>query len=423
MAEPWPDFIHQFMAFTHHDPSPMPFRLWSGITAVAGAMERRVWARAVPRRDTYANLYTLLTGAPGVGKQCISTVRGLWKETKEAGSLASAFHVAPNNMTKASLIDRIGSSKNMRQVSWLKEPYVYNTLLVAAEEFQVLLPNYDTEYIATLNEVFNNPDYYEEDRRTGMVKHLLIENPQLTILGGVQPSYFVSTFPEEAWTTGFARRIIMVYANEAPAVTLFSNVDEDRELRAALLAQLSHISGLNGQMGWRPAARDALVGWSSKSLQGGPPFPEHSKLLHYTNSRLMFVVKLAMVAAVSRSGGLVIEEEDVRRAIVWLLEAEAKMMDVFREMLGKSDSAVIDELHYNVTRIYLMKKQRPIHSEVIYEFLRQRVPSEKVERVFIIAVRSGIIFNPDQAECAKLKVTWPQESLWLPKGKHERGVE
>lgn len=423
MSKPWQDFIHQFMAFTHHDPSPLPFRLWSAIAAVSGALERRVWARAVPRRDTFANMYILLTAAPGVGKQCVSTVRSLWKETLEDGSAARAFHVAPNNMTKASLIDRLGKSKNMRQIKGMAEPYVYNSLLIAAEEFQVLLPNYDTEYIATLNEIFNSPAYYDEERRTGRVQEIVIEQPQLTILGGVQPSYFVSTFPEEAWSTGFARRIIMIYANEAPEVTLFSNVDEDPLLRKSLLAQLSHMSGLFGQMGWRPAARDALVGWSTKSLLGGPPFPEHSKLLHYTNSRLMFTVKLAMVACVARCGGLVIEAEDVLRAIGWLCEAEAKMVDVFREMLGKSDSAVIDELHYMVTRLYLAKRQKPVHSEVVYEFLKQRVPADKVDRIFILAARSGIIRNPDQEECSRQKLTWPQEQLWVPKGRHERGVE
>lgn len=423
MPEPWPDFIHQFMSFTHHDPSPLPFRLWSAIATVAGAMERRVWARAVPRRDTFANMYILLTAAPGVGKQCVSTVRGLWRDTLEAGSAAKAFHVAPNNMTKASLIDRLGKSKNMRQIKGLADPYVYNTLLIAAEEFQVLLPDYDTEYIATLNEMFNNPAYYDEERRTGRVQEILIEQPQLNILGGVQPSYFVSTFPEEAWSTGFARRIIMVYANEAPTVELFTNVDEDPVLRKSMLGQLNHISGMFGQMGWRPAAREALVSWATKSLLGGPPFPEHSKLIHYTNSRLMFAVKLAMVACVARSGGMVIEAADVTRAIGWLVEVEKKMVDVFREMLGKSDSAVMDELHYAVTRLYLAKRQKPVHSEVIYEFLRQRVPSEKVDRIFIIAARSGIIANPDQAECSRLKLTWPQEQLWVPKGRHERGVE
>lgn len=423
MPEPWPDFISQFMLFTHHDPSPVNFRLWSGITAVAGAMERRVWARAVPGRTTFANLYTLLTAGPGIGKQCIDDVGDLMKATLEAGSRAKAFRIAPDNMTKASLVDRISRSKNMRQPAGASDLYVYNSLFIATEEFQVLLPSYDVEYIATLNRLFNNPSFYEEERRTGTVKELLIENPQLNILGGVQPSYFTATFPEEAWTTGFARRIIMVHATEAPMVTLFENAEKDPELRLRLIAQLEQMSALWGQMGWRLEARDVLVSWATRRLQGGEPFPEHSKLVHYTNSRLMFVVKLAMVAAVSRSGGLLIEAEDVGRAIAWLVEAEAKMPDVFREMLGKSDSAVIDELHYSITRLYMMKHRKPVHSEFIYEFLRQRTPSEKVNNIFVLAIRSGIISNPDQAECSRLKLTWPQEQLWVPKGRHERGVD
>ena len=47
-------------------PTPAPFRLWSGITAVAGAVERRVWAET--RQNLISpNLYVLLVAPPGAG--------------------------------------------------------------------------------------------------------------------------------------------------------------------------------------------------------------------------------------------------------------------------------------------------------------------------------------------------------------------
>lgn len=397
------------MELTDGSNSPEQFRLWSGIALVAGALERRVWARAT-RMQTFPNMYILLTGQPGVGKQVVSLVKSLWRGAEEPGTKIKAFRVAPSQMTKASLIDALAKSKQLRLLKGGN--LVYHSLLVAAEEFQVLLPTYDQEYIATLNEVFNNPDLpYEETRRTGSVREISIDNPQLNILAGVQPSYFVSTFPEEAWTTGFARRILMIYAGEPTFQELFQAETEDMQssqLWEQLRSKLSRFSTLFGQMEWEEPAAARLGDWHR---QGGPPKPQHSKLVHYNNSRTMFVIKLSIVSAVSATGQLIIRDSDVIRALAWLIAAEAKMPDVFREMIGKSDTQVIDELHYMVMTVWA-KNKKAVGTGLLWEFLRQRVPSEKIEKILLSAERSGVLFHPAGAP-----------DLWQPRAINERGVE
>lgn len=389
------------MEMTEGINSPDSFRLWTAISLIAGACERRVWAKAT-RSQTFPNMYVLLTAAPGVGKQVVSLAKNLWRSTPEPGVKTKAFRVAPSQMTKASLVDSIAKAQQFKIMAGGNVKY--HSLLVAAEEFQVLLPTYDQEYIATLNEIFNNPDQpYEEMRRTGSVKEISIENPQLNILAGVQPSYFVSTFPEEAWTTGFARRIIMVYAGEAPFQELFQAETEDLvggPLWERLLARLSHVSGLYGQMSWEPEAAVRLANWHRAK---GPPTPTHSKLVHYNNSRTMFAIKLSIVSAVAGTGQLVIRDEDVIRGLFWLTAVESKMPDVFREMLGKSDTQIIDELHYMVTMAYA-KTKKAVNTAMLWEFLRQRVPSEKIEKILITAERSGALVHPAGAL-----------DLWVPK--------
>jgi len=284
-------------------------------------------------------------------------------------------------------VDCIGKRKQIKILRGVNVEY--HSMLVAAEEFQVLLPSYDTEYIATLNTVFNNPDVpYEEHRRTGAVREISISYPQLNILAGVQPSYFVSTFPEEAWTTGFARRILMIYAAEGKFQDLFQGGEEPEEGPgwSALLGALSHISNMYGCMSWEPAAAEMLAKWHRAK---GPPTPTHSKL----------------VSAVAGTGGMVIREYDVQRALSWLLFAEKRMPDVFREMVGKSDSQIIDELHYMVALEQGGKGKgerlngtiHPVQTSTVWEFLRQRVPSDKIEKIIVSAERAGIIFHPGGA--------------------------
>ncbi len=389
----WTDFIEKWMEVSDGLSSPDQFRLWAGISLIAGACERRVWARAA-RAVTFPNLYILLTAAPGIGKQVIAKADKLFRGTKEFPGGPPAFRCAPTQMTKAAMIDAIAESKQVKLVKGAN--LEYHSMYVAAEEFQVLLPSYDTEFISTLNAVFNNPDIpYEEHRRTGAVRKVSINNPQLNILAGVQPSYFVSTFPEEAWTTGFARRIIMVYASEGKFHDLFQDHQEPEETPGweELKGQLSQVSNLYGCCQWEPDAADMLAKWHRAK---GPPTPSHSKLVHYNNSRTMFVIKLGIISAVARTGGMVINCFDVTRALSWLLNAEKLMPDVFREMIGKSDTQVIDELHYMMV-MEQAKQRKALSTAVVWEFLRQRVPSEKIEKILYSALKSGVLCNPGGA--------------------------
>lgn len=401
------DFISDYMAYTEGAFSPSIFRLWSAISLVAGALERRVWAKVGPPR-TYPNMYILLVAAPGIGKQVIEITKNLWRDTLEPGSKVRAFHVAPNQMTKASLVDSLARAKSARI---MRDGLItYHSLLIAAEEFEVLLPNYDKEYISTLNYMFNSPDMpYQETRRTGSVKEIEIDMPQLNILAGVQPSYFVSTFPEEAWTTGFARRIIMVYAHETPSYELFAEGKDTSHLKAGLCQKIAGMWGLYGQMLWDPEGMERIAKWHKA---GGPPRPEHSKLVHYNNSRTMLLVKLCVVSAVARTGRMLIEDLDVRRATAWLVEAERLMPDIFREMIGKSDSQVMEEMHYFVTSLWAKAKQQGVQGDLIRRFLLQRMPHDKVETLVMAAERANII--------ARVAGTG---DMWIPRPRHEHGIE
>ena len=390
--------------------SPRIYRLWAGIALVGGALERRVWTKVGnPPKTTFPNLYTLLVGPPGTGKFIVEDVRALWQEARVPGSKNPAFHVASDSVTTASLMDEMVKAKDIK-IMRSGPPLTVHSLLVAAEEFQHLLPGYDQQFIATLNSLFNNKSLHKESRRTGTVKELIMENPQLNLLGGAQPAYFASTFPEEAWSTGLARRIIMVYSGECPVVDPWADNGSSPQARVDLLAKVEHLRGLYGQMKWAADGVEELRTWL---LAGAPPVPTHSKLASYVRSRGLFSFKLAMISAVSRTGGMVIEAVDVRRAISWLIEVEALMPDIFREMIGKSDIQVIEEMHLFVTSLWAREKQKPVTGEIIMKFLLARVPHEKAGSILLAAERANIIARVAGAQ-----------DLFVPRPKHTHaGVE
>jgi hypothetical protein len=118
-----------------------------------------------------------------------------------------------------------------------------------------------------------------------------------------------------------------------------------------------------------------------------------------------------MVSAVARTGTLLMEAIDVDRAKAWLLLAEKVMPDIFRDMTLRSDSQVIEELHWFLWQIWL-KEKKPIHESRAIHFLQTRLPAEKIMRVMDVAVASGIIARTDNAA----------GRAYTPRPSHEHGV-
>lgn len=410
----WTDFISDFMSYTEGALSSEIHRRWSSISTVAGALERRVWISAGDR-ITFPNLYIILVAPPGTGKYIIETTRHLWSSTKRVGEDKLAFKIAPDSVSRASLIDDLASSKQTF-IPPTDPIYTYHSLLIPTEEFEVLLPDYDPQFVATLNAIWTNKSHHEETRRHGPLqsRDIRIPNPQFNILAGATPAYFTAHFPDETWNTGLIRRIILVFCADLPTKDIFAVTSDRSSLEERLLHRLSLMSNLYGPAEWHPEAAKTVMNWHLAGLNnnGGPPTPTHSKLVHYCKSRTQHILKLCLISAVARSGELKIEPIDVTRAMEWLFEAENFMPDVFRAMKGKSDIQVIEELHLYLQSTFIRNKSKPIPGGKIHEFLGTRLPSEKVPPVFMLAQNMGIIARFGEAV-----------DLWIPRPKQLEGME
>ncbi len=392
------DWITTYLEYTDGTPSPELFRKWAGISAIAGSLERRVWS-STARSALYPNLFVLLVSSPGIGKSiAIDPVAGLWHGTGK-------LFVSPKNMSRAGLIDTLRDSS--RKVMLNGELLEYTSLQLAVGELGVFIPAHDLDFLSTLNDLYDNPKYYRE-RKRGIGKEIKVDFPQLNMLAGSQPGYLAELLPEPAWTMGFTSRLIMVYAANGPVVSFFDAQEPRQELEETLALSLKENLNLNGAFVWSPEAKEGLESWHKS---GAKPVPTHSKLQHYTPRRALHVIKLSMIAAVSRSGEMLVEHEDFSRARDWLLEAEGLMPDIFREMLQKSDKQIIEELHFYLWQWQVKNKGNGMKSTGMYNFLQNRVPAEKVQRIIELAEKSGIIARQAGSDD------------WIARPKHDHGLE
>lgn len=401
-AGEWDDWIDSFMRYTEGIPSPELFRLWSGISAVAASLERRVWV--VSAGDcVYPGLYTLLVGKPGSGKsQAIRQTAKLWHTTKD-------LKIAANSVTKASLTDELAEAKQVKiykNGSGQDHLVEYHSLQIAASEFGVLVPAHDLDFLNFLNQIYDNDPNYRESRRTRDRKIDII-NPQINILAGTQPAYLATLLPEEAWGMGFMTRMLMIYSGETFKVNLFGGDTTNAAHFKRLSGQLKILTAVYGEAHFDDKAKQAIETWYAA---GCPPEPDHSRLISYNARRILHVIRLCMVSAASAGHPTTILHSDFVRATDWLINAEATMPDIFKEMVQKSDAQIISELHLHVWQLWV-KERKWIHEARLLYFLQSKVTSDKINRILDVAVRSNILDKH------------ASEPLYRPRPKNEHGVE
>lgn len=373
------DFIETHVAESAHVPSPEIYRRWAAITAVSGALERKVWTRGSAAL-IYPNLFTVLVGQPGSGKDnAIRPIRDFWAKTQ-------GLHISPDNVTKASLIDALSRAVRTVMNADSTECQIFSALSVAAPEFGVFFTKYDLEFLSTISSLWMSPPNYVEERRTsGTVE---IAKPHLVMLSGTQPDFINSLLPEEAWGQGFAARLIMVYSPGAPLVDLFDSMEYDN---SHLISKINEIFNLSGEFKWTDKAKNAMRLWHK---DGCPPEPEHSRLSYYKTRRPVHCMKLCMISAASDSCQLLVTENDVERAKDWLIAAEKTMPDIFRAMGAKSDNQLIQDLHYFMYQKYssvVRDKRKPISDEEVHQFLLTRATSERIGTIIAMAQKTGHI--------------------------------
>lgn len=215
-----------------------------------------------------------------------------------------------------------------------------------------------------------------------------MENPQITMLAGTQPDFLASLLPPEAWGMGFMSRTVMIYSGQAIKPDLFGA--KKVVGRKDLGHDLAAVTKLRGEMSFTQEAQNVFVAWYDAGL---PPVPTHLKLKHYNTRRTLLALKLCMVSSAARGDDLVIELDDVQRVQSWILEAEALMPEIFKDMSGKSDREVINDMHHFAWEFYIKNGKRPVAEARIVAFLSARTPGWNIPHIIKTCEMAGVLVS------------------------------
>lgn len=380
-----PSWIEGFMVYTENISSRPMFRRWTAITMLSGALERKVWLMS-QNRPVYPNLYVLLVGPPGTGKtRPISLAHDIFDKA------LPEHHCAETSLSKPGLVDRFAES---HRVILHPTELHFNSLFAPIEELSMFLSDYDKEFISFLTHIYDNVPYREKFRNVHKGETLSIDKPSLSFVAGTTPAFMASSLPITAWDDGFLARVIIAYGEDAfdeprPELHLLDETyEEDRDLQAALINDLTLIGNRVGRVRWEAdAAREFLAWYTARCPWPNGGLPTHPRLQHYSTRRHFHALKLCLIACCDRDG-TAISVDDVLLVKEWMFEAEQQMVGIFSAMESGGDAAIIRDA-YHFIQVEEARGGCPLSR--LYSFLSMRTSAMYVPRIYQNMLEGNLI--------------------------------
>lgn len=289
---------------------PREFHLWVGISALAATIGDNVWYEKWIDEKLYPNLYVMLIGPSGTGKN------QAWRRAiKRAEAMPESDQKRVNlyrgKVSAEKLLSRLGDKQKAR------EGFAVNrTWLVTPElAMQVGSGPKAENFITHMTELMDADQTLQDDTRTS--GHFLAKNPLVNWGSGTTQDWLLRSVGKQDILGGFFARICAVPGRRSEvryAKPIYPA--EAREVNAWCSQYLAHLASVTGRFQWDTYADEYHTWWHDNR-----PEPDNPLLWHYYEHGDNLVHKLGMVLALSDGYKLVGEYEHMVGAITlyeWL---------------------------------------------------------------------------------------------------------
>jgi hypothetical protein len=330
------DFCESWIQYTEGQNTAGIYREWAPIMAISGALTRRVWTNTLPSMPPlYPNLFTMLVGHPGSGKDnAINKVRQAWEEAFSQADPTWGINVGTQSPSAKGLVDALNHDSAKLFIDFGSRREAFHSVFVCAPELSTVLPEYNPRLIGMLCELYNCNPTYGEQVRNGRGEPLVIEKPHTLVFAGGQPDFIISAFPEEAFGMGFFSRLIMVFSPEIFRGNMYSEANDDKSELAhsteqwqALVKDLQRMARLVGKFTVPMKVRKLINRFHKTDCDATEI--KYSRFKDYNTRRSIHAQKLAMCFSVSRGNDMTITAADWERALAFLLKTEQHMPAIF----------------------------------------------------------------------------------------------
>jgi len=338
-----PNWIEGFLKYTENSEPPYLFRLWTAISVVAAALQRKCCLRW-GSLDFYPNLYIVLVAPSGKARKGTAMTPGL-RLLRKVG-----IKLAANATTREALIKDLKLSGLSEIDPTTGTVDLHASLTVFSKELTVFLGYQNRELMTNLTDWYDCDDEWEYRTKTQGVDD--IKGVWVNLQGATTPDLIASSLPQDAIGSGLTSRIIFVYEQrKGKMVVIPSRTEEEIQLESDLMMDLEKIHMLSGDFRVTPAFLEKYTEWRV-GQEDNPPFQE-PRFDGYFERRPAHVLKVAMTMSGSRNSLMILDEQDLSRTLEIFAKTEKKMPLTFS---GVGKSAFADTLARVMAEIALRGK-------------------------------------------------------------------
>lgn len=296
------EFIKNYLTFTKYTETPDIMHIWTAISCLAGAAERRLWLDR-GMFNIHPNLYVVLVGPPGVVAKTTS-ISFMAKLLAEAGNFV-VDQVATKEKIICELVEHtkwfeINENKRVPHASITFAMSELNTLITAGQDM-----------VLFLTAIWDRYDVYLYKTKTS--GEFEIVNPYFNMIGAATPDWLIKAIDSDLLSTGFLARCILVYATQKRAKFSKPLFGTEQEIaKRECLDTLLWINSLWGTLEVKKEAEDFYDEW----YKNVPDYLSKDPKLggYFERKAKVFLLKVAMLLALGNKRR-VVKVEDFKLAL------------------------------------------------------------------------------------------------------------
>ena len=198
------DWLEAFLDYTQFGEAPKHMYFWAGVSAIAGALRRKVWIDQAYFK-WYPNFYICLVAPPGIVSK--STTAGIAMNLLRR---VPGIKFGPDVVTWPALVSAFAESTEGFEYNGMIYPMSAMTL--ESSEFGNLLNPQDKEMVDLLVALWDGKqgNFEKTTKHSG---NDVVENPWINLIACTTPAWIAGNFPEYMVGGGFTSRTIFVYAD------------------------------------------------------------------------------------------------------------------------------------------------------------------------------------------------------------------
>lgn len=330
----FPNWIEAYTAYARDEFCPDSFHLWTGLSVLSGALERKVWLQEGHIRH-YPNIFILLVANPGIGKStAIKRGADFLELLKKKDN--PDFKIMSGLATQAGLMSEMKTFRMIyegNQMFPMTSVYYY-----ASEASDSGLQNLSGDFNATITALYDCDDQYRKRLKN---EEYTFPRPSMAVIAGSTFDFLKNLVNQNSVMGGLASRFLYIIAKEKreqKAIWGSPLKGRDHETEKKLYEDLLCIHRLSGAFCMEPAALDLYLDWFSDFDKRYRKI-ESERMLSILTRVPTALKKVLMLVSVSEHNDLGISLGNMQRAIELVEEAtKDNAMIISQAIIGNKNT-------------------------------------------------------------------------------------